>query len=220
MNDTATPVIESNLLLLYAHPDDAEIWSGGTLLKYAALNRRITLIIATGNPQRRREAEASAAAVRNLSLIFLDGRTEDDFAQTKFAEIVARKIEQERPATIITHGHDDLHKDHQTCFRLLQLSLFHLPRDMTVPKIFECNSYSGLTGNGNLFQPTTFVDITAEANRKEELIRFHSSQRCEVYIDMCKRMEQFYGLIAGVQRAEAFRRLVIRNSSTYHENII
>ncbi len=199
----------TDILFLLAHPDDAEIWCGGTIAKLAKQGHRSRVIIAMSTAERRSEAERSASLVNGLTLEFLDGIIFNDFCTLENAQTVARIIDTNETGIIITHNPNDMNLDHRRCFKLLQMSLFHTRKDLCMPIVYACNSYLGINGDGTLFQPTLFVDISDTALEKEKLIRCHQSQRCDVYVDMCERMDAFYGLISGTQRAEVYRHIIL-----------
>lgn len=205
-------IIKSGIFMLLAHPDDAEIWCGGTILKAAAAGQKVTAAIAVSTPVRRQEAREAATFVSNMELHFLNAQTCTEFSVVEHATEVADILQSYPFQSIITHSREDINPDHRSCYRLLQLALFHTKRGFVVPNIYLCNSYNGLTGDGNIFQPDCYVDISDVVERKEQMIRCHKSQRYDVYIEMCRRMDAFYGLIAGVDRAEGYSRLLIRNS--------
>jgi len=105
------------VLAVFAHPDDAEISSGGTLAKWAAVGREVHLLILTNGDRgsndprmdraelariRKRESE-SAADVLGIASVHLldvhDGELENSAATRG---VVVRSIRELRPRTVLS----------------------------------------------------------------------------------------------------------------------
>lgn len=115
-----------DLLAIFAHPDDAELHCGGTLLRAADQGYRTAILDLTagesgtrGSPEiRRREAERAAeilglATRRNAGLP--DGALENSPAARA---TVARFIRELQPLTVILHGPAGRHPDHRAAHQL------------------------------------------------------------------------------------------------------
>src|SRR5690242_12093760 len=108
------------VLALGAHPDDAEIGCGGTILKLAGEGAIAELrwVVLSGRGERIEEARTSAEAmldgVSNTTILqpgFRDGFFPYDGADIKgFFEELKRDFE---PDLIFTHQRHDLHQDHR-----------------------------------------------------------------------------------------------------------
>lgn len=121
-----------DVLAIGAHPDDVELFCGGTLALLAARGRRTGILRLTrgesgtrGTPETR-EKEARAAA-RALDVAWLrtldlgDGRLADGEAQRR---AVAAVIRESRPRAILTHGMEDRHPDHTAANALVRSAVF------------------------------------------------------------------------------------------------
>lgn len=115
-----------DLLAIFAHPDDAELLCGGTLLRAADQGYRTAILDLTGGETgtrgsaeiRRREAERAAeilglATRRNAGLP--DGALENTPAARA---TVARIIRELQPLTVILHGPTGRHPDHRAAHQL------------------------------------------------------------------------------------------------------
>lgn len=105
------------MLAVFAHPDDAEIAAGGTLVKWAAAGREVHLLILTngdrGSAQperdraelaatRLRETEGAAAAMGLASVVVL-GTHDGDLENTAAArEPVVRRLREVRAETLLS----------------------------------------------------------------------------------------------------------------------
>src|SRR5262249_39746372 len=131
------------ILVIGAHPDDADIKAGGTSAKWCALGHVVRLVSLTngqaghqsmyGPPLAdRRRAEAQAAgAVIGASYEVLDhpdGQLDD---RLESRHEVIRLVRTFRPDLILTHRSTDYHPDHRFAGLLVQDASYLL----TVPAI-------------------------------------------------------------------------------------
>jgi LmbE family N-acetylglucosaminyl deacetylase len=140
--------IPARALAVAAHPDDAELFAGATLAKWAAGGCLVTLAICTnggaGTVDRDasrshvadiRAAEQRAAAkvlgIANLVLLdYADGALEDT---TAFRGDIVRLIREYRPHTVLTHdpyrpGALD-HRDHRITGTVVRDAVYPFARD-------------------------------------------------------------------------------------------
>lgn len=143
------------LLVLGAHPDDAEIGCGATVLDLIERGRvgRVCWVVLSGAGERVEEARSSAeamlAGVPERTILqpgFRDGFLPYDGAEVKgFFEDVRRDVE---PDLVLTHQRHDLHQDHRlTCELTWNTFRDHLILEYEVPK------YDGDMGRPNLYVP-------------------------------------------------------------------
>lgn len=157
-----------SVLALGAHCDDIEIGCGGTLLRLLAEEPGldVTWVVFCSNPERAREAQASAeaflaGAARKRIVIksFRDGFLPYAGAAVK-EEFEALKA-QVKPDLILTHYRDDRHQDHRTVSDLTWNTFrSHLVLEYEIPK------YDGDFGQVNLFVPLS----AATLERKVQLV--------------------------------------------------
>jgi N-acetylglucosamine malate deacetylase 1 len=111
---------QADILCITAHPDDAEIGCGGTLVKHVAEGKSVGLVELTagelgtrGTPEiRRAEAEAGMLVVGarfRYQLGLADGFFRAD--ETSLMKVVAC-IRRHRPQVLITNAIRDRHPDH------------------------------------------------------------------------------------------------------------
>ena len=135
------PVIESiprtpgpqRVMIIGAHPDDADIVCGCTAAKLVAKGARVKFVaVCNGNIGHHIYSREKTAAVRrqetlNAAKVFGldsydiygygDARVPNDF---EARELVARKIQEFEPDIIITHRDCDYHVDHRTVGTLVK----------------------------------------------------------------------------------------------------
>lgn len=177
-----------DLLVIAAHPDDAEISFGGTILKLVAEGKRVGVLdltrgeMGTRGSQAIRDAEV-AAANRMLDLAWRgnlelpDSRVVADVANR---ERLARVLREQAPRIVCAQHTEDLHPDHAAC-GVLAREAWYLSglarvaeRDGGGPArrprfLFH---YMGHVP----FEPTLVVDVSAVWQRKVELVRCYASQ--------------------------------------------
>jgi bacillithiol biosynthesis deacetylase BshB1 len=180
--------VKLDVLVVAAHPDDAEICVGGTMLKLGSLGRRIGVVDLTrgemgtrGTADDRAREVAAANAILKLAvrhnLDLGDGRVE---ATLDARERLAALIREHQPDVLIAHHADDLHPDHATCGLLARAAwyLSGLARladpDATQPVKRPKRLYHFM---GHVpFEPTFVVDIGPVWEQKVALVRCYASQ--------------------------------------------
>ncbi len=175
-------------LVIAAHPDDAEISLGGTILRMVDRGAKIGVIdltqgeMGTRGTAELREREAAKASEllglamrRNLGLP--DGRVRADLESR---ELLARVIREHRPDVLFTHHFEDLHPDHAACGKLVREAWYlsglsrlaeldgghaaHRPR-----QLFHFMGHVP-------FDPTVVIDVSDVWERKVAAIRCYASQ--------------------------------------------
>lgn len=170
------------VLALGAHADDIEIGCGGTISRLVTELPAVELYwaVASGEGDRRREAEASAAdlAAGAASLDLAVGAFRDGYLPYTAAEVkgwvrdLAGRIE---PDLVLTHHRADLHQDHRL---LAELALNEF-RDHLILG-FEVLKYDGDLGAPNVF---VHLDEPTCTRKLEVLDRHFGSQRDKRWFD-------------------------------------
>lgn len=121
-----------DLLVIAAHPDDAEMSAGGTIALATRLGKRVGVIDLTrgesatrGTPEIRAAESARASEILGIAhrenLDLGDG----DLANTQDRRAaVANAIRRLRPRLILTNGVDERHPDHRRAHELVRDSIF------------------------------------------------------------------------------------------------
>ena len=176
---------EVDAVAFATHPDDAEISCGGTLIKLTDAGRRVVVVdLARGElgtrgsvEIRAQEAEASSKILglcgrENLGLA--DGHI-DSSPESKRAVVEA--IRRWRPKALFLPYWDDRHPDHVRASRLIYDAAFlaGLRRYETDLEAFRPSQLFYYMG-WHEFDPTVFVDITEQAERKLEAIYAFATQ--------------------------------------------
>jgi LmbE family N-acetylglucosaminyl deacetylase len=197
MAATPTPTTDTKLTILVigAHPDDPDIASGGTAIRFADAGHRVVFVAmtngATGHHEiggielaRRRAAEAQASAkVAGIAEYrILDHHTGELEPSVHFRKEVIRIIREIDPDLIFTHRPYDYHPDHRYTAQLVldasyivtvpnMLPLTPIPKH--VPRI--CYQYDRFTKPCR-FVPDVVVPIDEVLDRKFAMLDCHESQ--------------------------------------------
>lgn len=183
-----------NVVVIGAHPDDAEFFAGGCCLKWVARGDRVTAVsmtngdaghheIAPADLAARRLAEvrrsAELAGMRSHVFDYPDGELMPSLEARK---AVVRLIRECEAGLVLTHRPWDYHPDHRYTSQLVQDAAFMV----TVPHF--CPETPALMANPVFaylmdaftrpcpFQPDVAVAVDGVMDRKWELIDAMASQ--------------------------------------------
>lgn len=127
------PEVETvDLLVIDAHPDDAEISAGGTIAKFIASGRKVAIVDCTrgemgtrGNPDLRLHESLQATKILKVShrinLGMMDGFIDESPESLYRVISIIRRF---RPKIILTHPPFERHPDHEAVHRLVRNALF------------------------------------------------------------------------------------------------
>ncbi len=190
---------------MLAHPDDAEIWAGGTLCLHARRGDRVLCCVLAGNLHDARGKEASAgAAVLGASLVLLEQPDRRVLASPDLANRVSDLFREFQPSVVVTHWELDSHPDHVAAHDVTRRAIVQTSGlSRNIRRVLACDTYLG-KGRAGLFEPDVVVDVTAVWETKLEAIRAHRSQQPEHYVAAIERQCWLHGARAGVGYGEAF----------------
>lgn len=175
-------------LVIAAHPDDAEICLGGTLLKLGEAGKRVGVLdvtrgeMGTRGTRAERDAETAAASER-LGLAWRGNLELPDtrvVASQEARERLARLLRELAPRLVFAQHTEDLHPDHAAS-GVLAREAWYLSG---LTRLAERDGGSSarrarllLHYMGHVpFEPTLVVDVSAVWSRKVEVIRCYASQ--------------------------------------------
>jgi LmbE family N-acetylglucosaminyl deacetylase len=221
-------------LTFLAHPDDAEILCAGTLIRLADLGWEIHIATMTAgdcgtttenswaiSARRTEEARQAAESIggRYWCLGEDDGLVVYDKPTLRKAFDLFRQV---APSLVFTHARQDYMMDHEITslvaraasfiYAAPNISAYPLREGSAVPYLYYCDPLEGIDLSGNVVRPTTWVDITAQLDRKTQMLACHASQRdwllahhgIDEYLESMKRHAAMRGSDVGVATAEAF----------------
>ncbi|MAX24846.1 MAG: PIG-L domain-containing protein [Phycisphaeraceae bacterium] len=183
-----------------AHPDDAEILCGGTLVRLAVLGWQIHIATAANGDcgsvelgrdeiAKVRHLEAMEAAAKVGGIYHCLGLSDVQVAYSP--ENICKTIDlfrQVNPTLVITHPRYDYMLDHEQthllaraasfAFAIPNASLLPLAQSATVPYLYYADPLEGHDPyTGQMVEPTTLIDISDVMPAKTEMLACHASQR-------------------------------------------
>jgi N-acetylglucosamine malate deacetylase 1 len=182
------------LLIVGAHPDDADYHAGGLAALYRAAGHVVKMVSLTNGGaghhtlrgpelvERRKKEAAAAGAVIGASYDVFDNSDGALLPTLDVRGQVIRLLRSFKPDLVLTHRPNDYHPDHRYTSMLVQDAAYlvtvpavapdtpHLPRDPVIAYLadrFE-KPYP--------FQPTVVVDVGGVLERVVDMLHCHQSQ--------------------------------------------
>jgi bacillithiol biosynthesis deacetylase BshB1 len=216
-----------DLLAIAAHPDDVELSCGGTLLRHAQQGYKTGILDLTagemgtrGTRETRAKEAAKAGEILQVAWRGILGVPDSDVQASRENKLLlAAKIRELRPKTVILPYWEARHPDHynasklgyESCF-LAGLKQLPVEGEAYRPfKILYSTSYAEV-------RPTFVVDITEQyEDRKRAILAFESqfrpiptAQKGAVHLGLdeleneMNQLARHYGQMIGVQYGEPF----------------
>jgi bacillithiol biosynthesis deacetylase BshB1 len=229
-----SPLQPIDVLVIAAHPDDAELSCGGTIIQLTQSGKTVVIADCTqGELGSRGTLELRAAEAKNASeilgvsarvnLLMEDGNIE--ITKENIRKIIVA-IRHYRPTIILFNPPHERHPDHENVHQLVRAAVFqsgltkietHIDGAPQLPhrpeKIFSyMQTYE--------FQPSFYIDISETFRQKMDSIRAYSSQvfvpgafdqnapqtfiSKPAFMEMIEARARYFGALIGVEYAEAF----------------
>lgn len=222
------------VLVVVAHPDDAEFSSAGTIARFTEAGYEVVVVLCTSGDKgtdrrdirseelaKMREAEQLEASKRLgvKEVEFLRGGDGELQPNLELREKIVRMIRKHRPDIVITHDPFRpyaLHPDHRAVGTATVDSVYPTARD---PLYFPEHLASGLEPHkaAELWlygseTPDKFIDISSTIDRKVWSLKAHVSQvgEGETLDDRMRQRAEERGKDHGVPMAEAFKTIKMR----------
>lgn len=193
------------VLIIVAHPDDADVHAGGTLARWADEGLALHAVLVTSGDKGtddptlardrlialRRAEQRRAADILGVQRVTFWDYEDGELAGAgpRLAEEITRLIRRDRPDRVVTHdpyagapryATYQLHPDHRAVgLAVLDATYFRAPG----PLYYPAHAAEGLLPHrvGEVWlimgdHPDEFVDITGTFDRKLEAVRAHASQ--------------------------------------------
>ncbi len=188
-------------MTVMAHPDDAELWAGGTIARHIHHGGSATIAVPKYDPVRAAEA-AAAARILGANLYLLDEITRTT---------VETLLTEARPDIVITHATDDIHPEHRRCAHHVLAALPEIVIATGHPRrVYHCDGYNNLNQHGQPQHLPTIIDITDHWPTKIAALRTHTSQPITDHFEpMAEALSRLHGMRIGAAHAEAFHPLPI-----------
>jgi len=204
-------VIIKNLLFIGAHPDDLEVMAGGTVRRVIEQGGRVHALTMTKGAwkgpdgttfrdgdiavkEAKRASELLGYSVEHLNESVLGVQYKDSIVKT-----ILGWVEKIHADTILCPWIEDLQMDHQVTAKMAVAASRKVPRILMAQASWHLGT--------KIFSPNVFFDITRTFNRKMAALACYDSEMKRVgdqWRNYHDALTRYYGLIAGVERAEGF----------------
>ncbi len=182
------------LLVLGAHPDDAEYHAGGLATRYRAAGHVVRFVSATNGGAghqwrpseelvciRQAEAAAAAAQIGAESAVwdFPDGSLQPNL---EVRQKIIAEIRTFRPDLVLTHRPNDYHPDHRAVGQAVQDASFLVTVPRVVPEVPALRRDPVVASMIDLFtrpcpfRPDVLLDVSAELPTILAMLASHRSQ--------------------------------------------
>lgn len=187
-------------MTLLAHPDDAEILCGGTLVRLAEAGWEVHIAtVANGDCGSTTLSRDEIAAVRRCEAIAAATKIDATYhtldepdVQVVFDKTTNRKaidlLRRIAPSLLFTHPRHDYMLDHEQVHLLARSAAFSysipnaspnpLVPGSAIPWLYYCDPIEGRDPyTDDVPAPTTWVDVSNRIERKSDILACHASQR-------------------------------------------
>lgn len=188
------PTDPLRMLVLGAHPDDAEFHAGGLITIYRQLGHQVKIVSVTNGAAGHHclDAEALAAvrkqeaeAVARLTGVafevwdFPDGQLQPTL-DVRYR--IIREIRTFQPDLVLTHRTNDYHPDHRAVGQAVQDASYMVTVPLSVPEVPALRHDPVVAYMADLFtkpcplEPDVVIDVSAQFDAVVEMLDCHRSQ--------------------------------------------
>ena len=237
MVDTASMEVDesySRVMVVVAHPDDAEFSSAGTIARFSEAGFHVVVVVCTSGDKgtaRRDISSPELAALREGEQLeasrrlgvavteFLRGGDGELEPNLELREKIVRMIRKHRPDIVITHDPFRpyaLHPDHRAVGTATVDSIYPTARDpLYFPEHLEAGLEPHKVAELWLYgseSPDKYVDTSPTIHRKVDALKAHASQvgTAETLDERMRERAANVGKDAGLPMAEAFKVIKMR----------
>jgi len=204
-------LVMNNILAIGAHFDDVELAIGGTLNKFSE-SKKVYKLTLTDNVtfsknlkldvkyKTSKNSSHNACKILGVTEIFnkkIKKCTKLKY-ETNLMQYIEKIILNKKIDTIFIHYDNDLNQDHIASSEICKTAARHCKNIL----MFQSNFYTG----SKPFNPTMFVDITKNINKKISSLNCYQKEhnRNNQLFSMTIKRNEVWGYSAGVKYAEGF----------------
>jgi LmbE family N-acetylglucosaminyl deacetylase len=187
-------------LVVIPHPDDAEVWAGGTIARWVRGGSEVHYVLCTDGSKgtddpeidptelaaTRSREQLAAAAILGIKNVVLLGRPDGELEDTSdFRRDLVRQIRVVKPDVVLTaepyRRNMQWHRDHRIAGQVALDAVFPYARDhLHFGELFANEGIEPHKTATIMFwgseNPNTFVDIAADFDTKMDSVMAHRTQ--------------------------------------------
>ncbi len=189
----------ADILIIVAHPDDAEFGVAGSVAKWTAEGQRVVYVLCTSGEKgtgdrslapdklvdiRRREQRNAANLLGVQEVVFLDYKDQELEDTPDFRKAIVRQIRRYRPRTVVTsdpYRRYIWHRDHRIVGQVTLDAIFPYARDfLAYPDLIDEGLEPHKVAEILFFAAEDInlrLDITATFDKKLAALHCHQSQK-------------------------------------------
>jgi len=210
--------MNNNILIIVAHPDDAEFGMGGTISKLSKTNTITLCVLCRGNrPGSHSDVEVDRKKVLNenvksLGISKLIQHVYDDVSLDKhpflsISSYISSIISQIKPDTVYTNYNGDIHIDHELVSKAVRVAC-RPRRNCSVKALYEFSIPGSGEWNFKGINYNTFYNIEENVKIKYNCIDKYITELQPapdpISSEYIKYRDLYYGSISGYKQAEPF----------------
>lgn len=206
-----------NILIIVAHPDDAELGMGGTISKLSKDHNITLCVLCKGNKPGKEFVEnkrikallknTKTLGIKKLYMNSFDDVSLDTIPHIKITSYLNEIIDKIKPEIVFTNHENDIHIDHHILSKAVKVSC-RPKSNSTVKALYEFPIPGSTEWSFKNIHFNTFIDITNHANKKYKCIKRYKTEINNLpdplNLDFIKYRDYYYGSISGNKKAEPF----------------
>ena len=188
------------IAFVLAHPDDAEIWCGGFLLKELNSSTDIRIYYLYACSKDRINESNINSKKYGYEIYYIENKREKLFDY----------LLDYNPDYIITHWEFDTNFEHRKTNEYLNLIIPNLIFSNKMNfKLFCCEPVNLIGINNNFFNPDFYIDISKYKKEKNEMINTYKSQNPTYWKQLVDIQDKLFGNISGCKYCEGYKQMTI-----------
>jgi len=219
-------------MIIFAHPDDAEVQCAGTIALWIERGKKVTYVVLTKGDKGtqdpamtgevlvslRREEQLRAAETLGVGkVLFLENGDGELEVTMEKRRMLTRIIREYQPEVLVTHDpwmRYQLHPDHRACGTLALDAMISARDRLYFPDQIQQGLKPCRVRRVLLFaseQPDYWVDIEKTLDKKMKALGQHQSQVSQwpKWEEWLRKRAENAGASQGIKFAEPFKRLVL-----------
>lgn len=207
-----------NILIIVAHPDDAEFGMGGTISKLSNSNNITLCVLCRGNrPGGKSDIEIIRKQtlhknIKSLGISKLIHHVYDDVSLDRHSHLsitsyITSIVNQIQPDTVFTNYSNDVHIDHELTSKAVRVACRPRP-NCPVTELYEFSIPGSGEWNFKGINYNTFFNIENYTKIKYECVDRYTTELQQppdpLSSEYIRYRDLYYGSVSGYKQAEPF----------------